>query len=151
MAVDRVPGVDTWSFGMVLCMLEPGEEAVILEIAPHETVGSGFEEVGTAINEFTWSGGGSATISADGFPPSHAPSPVPANGHVIDTDCASLPGDGGAEVLVGLHATGDDGGGWRGAYVTYTVGDAEYVLEIRNDMLICGDAVAEGCESAPPS
>ena len=55
------------------------------------------------------------------------------------------------ELVVGLRMTDPDGGGWLGADVSYSVGDRDYVLQIHNEMLICGDSVTEFCEGPPSS
>jgi hypothetical protein len=151
MAVDRAPGVDTWSFGMFLCMRESEETAIIEDVVPHETVGSGFEPVGTGIHEFTFSSGESGTISVEGFPPPTAIGLVPVKGYALDVVCSNPGPDRVAELIVGLRVTADDGGGWLGADVSYSVADRDYVLEIRNEMLICGESVVEFCDGADPS
>lgn len=150
MAIARAPGVDRWSFGMFLCLQEPSP-AVIQEVVPHGTVGSGVDEVGTAIHEFTFSSGEIGTISAEGYPPETATTIVPVEGYVLDVVCSNPGPDRAAELLVGLSATSDDGGGWTGADVRYSVGDREFVLEIRNEMIVCGPAVADYCEGGPGS
>jgi len=132
-------------------MREPETTGVIQAVVPHETVGSGFSEVGAAIHEFTFSSGESGTISAEGYPPSTATALVEAEGYALDVECSDPGPDRVAELIVGLTATGDDGGGWLGADVSYSVGERDYILEIHNEMLICGESVAEYCDEAEPS
>jgi hypothetical protein len=101
------------------------------------------ELVGVAIHELRLVGTG--TISAEGFPPDHAPNLVAIEDYEVDFNCAQRGGDR-VELLIGLRASTEDGGGWLGADVTYTVGEQTYVLEIRNEMLICGPVIPELCD-----
>lgn len=149
MAVDREPGVDEWSFGMFLCMRESSTTAVIHEVVPAGTVGSDVAEVGIVIHEFAFSSGEIGTISADGYPPDNATTVVPAEGYALDVVCSEPGPDRVAELLVGLGTSSQDGGGWVGVDVRYAVGDHEYVLELRNEMVICGPAVDEFCAESP--
>ena len=150
MVVARTPGVDTWSFGsMLLCLRLSGTSAVIRAVGPHDSVGSGFQPAGVVIHDFTWSSGAEATISSEEFPPATAVRTVAPEGYVVDVECSSPPPDQAAELIVGLTATSDDGGGWLGADVTYSVDGQDYVLEINNEMLICGTSTAKHCEGAP--
>jgi hypothetical protein len=149
-AVERTPGIDAWSFGMFLCMREPGQPAVLRSVVPHDSVGA-IDQVGAVIHEFTWSSGESGTGSADGFPPAHATEVVPIGDYEVDIPCTTPPQDRAAEVIVGLRPTDEGGGGWLGADVLYSVGRRDYVLEIRNDMVVCGEAAAEYCDAPIPS
>ena len=149
MAIDPQAGVDAWSFGMPLCLEEPDAVATLDEVVPSDTVGSGFELVGAVLHEYTVSSGETGIISVDGFPPA-AESLLPVEGYVLEIDCT--PGqDRAVELVVGLRMTSGEGGGWLGADVSYRVGDRDYVLEIHNEMLICGDSVVEFCQGPPSS
>ncbi len=55
----------------------------------------------------------------------------------------------GLELVLGFEKVGDHGGGWEGVDVHYSAGDREYVLEIRNLMVLCppGQDCAEFVES----
>jgi len=149
MAIDPQRGVDTWSFGMPLCMMEPGARATLHDVAPSETVGSGFEFVGAVIHEYTLTDGETGIISLDGYPPA-ADALFPIEAYGLDIDCA--PGqDRNVELVVGLTMTSHEVGGWLGADVSYSVGDRDYVLKIHNEMLICGNSDMEFCERPPSS
>lgn len=135
MAIDPQLGVDTWSFGMPLCLEESGTSVTLHSVEPSETVGSGFEFVGAAIHEYTISSGETGIISVDRYPPA-AEVLIPIEDYVFELDCTAGQ-DRGVELVVGLTMTNDDGGGWLGTDVSYSVGDRDYVLQIHNEMLIC--------------
>jgi hypothetical protein len=151
MAVERVPGVRSWSFGsMFFCLQEPGEgRTAIREIAPHATVGAGFSLAGVGIRDFVFTADETPIISVDGFPPDLSLPLAEPNGFIVDAPCpAGQVGSRVIELIVGLEATSDDGGGWLGVDVSYSVGSTDYVLEIHNEMVICGPSVAEYCAAA---
>lgn len=148
MAIDPMTGVDAWSFGMPLCIEDAGTVATLHEVAPTDTVGSGFQFAGAFIHEYAASRGETGIISMDGFPPVLPGNLMSVNEHVFQTDCT--PGqDLAAELIVGLRMTGADGGGWTGIDLSYSIGNRDYVLQIRNEMFICGDSVLQFC--GPPS
>jgi hypothetical protein len=65
--------VESWSFGsMFLCMEDQSETAVVEDIQPHETVGSGFRLAGLLLHDFTITSDETPIISVDGYPPSFA-------------------------------------------------------------------------------
>ena len=148
MAVDPKPGVDAWSYGMPLCLEEGNSGARLRDVSPTDTVGSGFEFVDAFIHEYAPARGDSGIISVDGFPPDISGTLIPIDGYILDTRCTQ---DRTVELIVGLRMTSSDGGGWKGAKLSYTVGDDDYVLKIHNEMLICGDSVAELCQGPPSS
>jgi hypothetical protein len=150
LAVTRVPGVETWSFGsMFLCMQASGESAVIDDVQPHETVGSGFRVAGTVIHDFRYGPNEEPIIGVYGFPPDFPSGTAETVGYVVDVPCPHKANGRAIELIVGLTVTGPEGGGWLGADVAYTVGDRRYVLELANRMLICGSATAAECEGPP--
>jgi hypothetical protein len=130
-------------------MLATGESAVIDHIEPHDTVGSGFRLAGILIHDFTFTPDETPIISVDGFPPTSLSGLADPDGYVVDVRCPVEPGARVIELIVGLAATGTDGGGWLGADVFYSVADRHYVLEIDNHMLICGTATAAECAGPP--
>ena len=148
MAVDTKPGVDAWSYGMPLCLEGGNSSATLRDVTPTESVGSGFEFVDAFIHEYAPTSGETGIISVDGFPPDIPGTLVPIDGYVLDTECTQ---ERTVELIVGLRMTSSDGGGWRGANLSYTLGDDDYTLKIHNEMLICGDSVAEFCQGPPPS
>jgi hypothetical protein len=147
--VERTPGQQVWSFGMPVCMKEAGTTAVLETIEPHGLVGEGVEEVGVAVHEVSVDQGDVATGSAGGFPPDNAPETLRLGGYEVTAACSTPPPEVVPEILVGLGLRREEGGGWLGIDVTYRVDGREYVLELRNEMFICGDATVEYCEPQP--
>lgn len=147
MAVDRTPGVTSWSFGsMFLCMQDASQTAVVQEIKPHAEVGDGFAVDGIGIHDFLFTSEDTPIISVEGYPPDlRAPLLDPIDFEVEVPCPAAQVGTRVVELIIGLRATSDEGGGWLGVDVGYTVGQGNYVLAIKNNLLICGVAVSEYC------
>ena len=153
--VIRVPGVESWSFGsMFLCLQAADQSALVERVQPHDKVGSGFQLAGVLIHDFTFTKDETPIISVEGYPPVFPSGTTEPAGYVVDVPCTRELGSRRIELIVGLTATGPEGGGWLGADVSYSIAGRKYVLEIANDMLICGTATAEACavpSDAPPS
>jgi hypothetical protein len=135
---------------MFLCLTEQTVgPAVVQDVRPHATIGTGFRLAGLGIHDFVHSETDTPIIGVLGFPPTFPRPLADPLGFVVDQRCpAGQPGSRVIELIVGLQATSDDGGGWLGVDVHYSIGQASYILEIRNEMLICGAAVADMCAPA---
>ncbi|HZQ49211.1 MAG TPA: hypothetical protein VFB69_02780 [Candidatus Dormibacteraeota bacterium] len=148
MAVDRVPGVSAWSFGMRLCITTSSGAALITSIGPTVSVGTGYRFVGAAARTFKPTPSHEGIISTDGYPPPASVVPDAlqnAIGYRVTTPCNNDPTSLYTELIVGLAVTSGAGGGWRGVDVTYTYNGSTYVLAIEFAILICGDAVQADC------
>jgi hypothetical protein len=131
---------------MFLCVESPGARAVIEDVEPHRVIGSGFRVAGIRIHDFTRSQTEEPIIGVAGYPPHFGSGTSDARGYVVDLSCPHRPEGRNIELIVGLTAVGSDGGGWLGADVSYSVAGQRYVLEIANNMIICGTATqAEWC------
>ena len=141
---------------MPLCLAQGTTPALITNVAPAATIGSGFTSLGAKLRTFTWTNQTTPLMGVFGYPPPDVPPDTlkdPA-GFQVTMSCPEhlVLGQPYTELLVGLGlAPGDDGGGWHGVLVRYTVGGAEHELEIDNDWFICGTSVADYCQSGPPS
>jgi hypothetical protein len=148
MAVEPVPDVSAWTFGMPLCV-DAGTESVTLEsVAPSTAVGSGFAVLGTAVREFTLTRQHTPIISVSAWPP--PPDQVPDDlesvaGFAVRTPCDAGPSGPYTELLIGLGRIGTDGGGWKGIEVGYTAVGRHRVVVLNHNILICGPAVAADC------
>lgn len=152
MAVSRVPGVSSWTFGMRLCVTSANAVAIIDSVGPTLPVGAGYRFLGASARAFDLSPSHTGIISVDSYPPpaTFVPDPLTdAVGYSVTTPCRDEPSGPYTELLVGLGVLSDSGGGWRGVDVKYTSGGRQYVLAIDFTILICGDAVKADC--APPT
>ena len=155
-AASQQDGLTAWTYGVPLCLAEGTTPAVITSVAPASTIGLGFSTLGVKIRTFIWTSQTTPMISENGYPPADvSPDTLEAPaGLQVTTGCSPFDlGKPYTELLVGLGVTSpqDDGGGWHGILVRYTIGGAEHELEIANDMFICGRSVADYCRSGPPS
>jgi hypothetical protein len=142
MSVDPL-GAETrsWTYGLRLCIAQGDRPATLRRVAPLATLGSGFHEVGIGLRTFTPTPDHEPIISVDGYPP--PPSEVPdalaeVDGYVVETACRNGPRDAYTELLIGLAADGDDGGGWKGIKVTYEIDGRTRTVTLDHDLLICG-------------
>jgi hypothetical protein len=136
----------SWTFGMRLCIASGASTPVIESVAPHQSVGRGYRFLGALVREFVPSPNDSPIISVDYYPPS--PSQVPDTlhdifGYAVTTLCSLDPNAPYTELLIGLTLTSNDGGGWQGVDVAYTIGGRHRILVINNGVLICGDSVPQ--------
>jgi hypothetical protein len=72
-------------------MEDQGETAVVEDIQPHETVGSGFRLAGLLIHDFTVTSDETPSISVDGYPPSFASGTREPIDYVVDAPCPVEP------------------------------------------------------------
>jgi hypothetical protein len=144
----------SWTDGVRLCLASGTQPAVLSDVAPHATVGSGFVFLGTRVREFTYEPLVHSFISSVvGFPPptTYVPDALhEVAGFAVTSPCSQPPSGASTELLTGLARSGDDGGGWQGIDVAYTVGTQSYVLFINEDLLICGTSVPL-CSPPTPS
>lgn len=154
MAVNpHVPGVVSWTFGVPLCLASGTSAPVIDSVGPTIAVGTGFQFLGASIRQFDPTASHTPIISTDGYPP--PPDMVPDvlrdyHHFVVTTPCTHDPRATTTELLIGLGITSDDGGGWRGVDVGYTVGGRHRILAVNERLFICGTSVAQEC-AGPPS
>jgi hypothetical protein len=132
----------SWTDGVRLCLFSGTEAAILDDVSPRATVGTGFEFLGARVREFTYEPLVHSFIeSTFGFPPSTTDVPDPlyeVAGFAVTSPCSQPPSGSYTELLIGLAMVGDDGGGWQGVDVAYSVGGQSYVLFIDEDLLICG-------------
>lgn len=142
MSVDpKGSGVGSWTFGMRLCLSGAGGPAVLRQVGPGETVGTGFRELGTGIRVFTPTPSHEPIISVSAYPPPAAQMPdalAKVDGYAVTTPCSNTPRQEYTELLVGLGMAGDDGGGWKGVKISYEAGGHTFTVLIDHDLLICG-------------
>lgn len=133
---DREPST---SFGIDLCLLKPGEiaSATIISVEAYETVGdvSSFPSLfvsGTNPDD--------QFISQAGYPPTVAADTesAPAEGAILTQPC-DTPGSF-QRVVVGLSASGSEGGGWDGVIVRYTADGREGRLNVPISLFMCGSS-----------
>jgi hypothetical protein len=139
----RTPGVDSWTYGVRLCLSTGTGPATIESVVPDQTVGAGFKPLGMYIRRFVATIQHTPINSVDGFPPSSAQIPDAleqvAGFQVVDP-CSNLLDATTAELLIGLAAVGDGGGGWKGLDITYKADGQEYILFAEYGLYVCGPA-----------
>ena len=149
MAVDPAGSPSgTWTYGLRLCLASGSDPAVLHSVGPSTAVGSGFRLLGTKVREFFATNQHTGIIGVAGFPPPRDMVPDPladVAGYSVKTACTIVPSAPYTELLVGLGLQSDDGGGWRGIEIAYSVGGRDHVLVLNHDLLICGRAVAADC------
>lgn len=153
MAVDPAGSPSgTWTYGLRLCLASGSDPAVLHSVGPSTAVGSGFRLLGTKVREFFATNQHTGIIGVNGFPPPRNMVPDPladVAGYSVKTACTIAPSAPYTELLVGLGLQGDDGGGWRGIEIAYSLGGRDHVLVINHDLMICGRAV--DCSGPGPS
>ncbi|MDQ1126532.1 hypothetical protein QE428_001565 [Microbacterium sp. SORGH_AS 505] len=136
-----VTGVSWWTkseprtvFGVDVCMVD-GAEAKIIAVEPVEKVGSVIDLTPLVLSAPSPAGG---VISATGYPPpmSDDVTFVAAKGAQFTYACGSR--GGVQQIVIGLEATGPEGGGWKGISVRYSVGGAPHELVVPLNALMCG-------------
>ncbi len=153
MAVDPKAGGSAWTYGLPLCLADLSAPALIQSVGPVRSVGSGFTFFGARLREFSPSRDHMPIISVPGYPPPAAQVPdatVEAVGARVTTVCSAELPSRYTELLIGLGLTSDDGGGWKGIEVRYSVDGRSRTLVIDHDLLICGASVSAEC-SRPAS
>jgi hypothetical protein len=137
--------ITSWTYGVRLCLLGGADPAILESVTPRATVGSGFRYLGASVRVFVYPGGHDAPIISDvGYPPSPtyaAPPFAELRGFQVTSPCASPPDGPYTELMIGLARDGEDGGGWSGVDIAYTVGGMHRVLRLDRDLLICGRSV----------
>jgi hypothetical protein len=139
----------SWTFGLRLCLASGTDPAVIESVAPTVSIGTGYRFLGAGIRQFQLTRDHTTVIGLSAWPPPRTEVPdtlADVRGYVVSTPC-SEPANSGAytELMIGLGREGDDGGGWNGIDVGYSVAGRHRVLVIAHDLFICGPAVAEQC------
>ncbi|HMR50179.1 MAG TPA: hypothetical protein PKE40_13005 [Arachnia sp.] len=122
------------SFGMFVC-LDGATIATIEDVLPLEEVGE-FDLLEPLL--VTLQDLGESFISDNGYPP-----PVSTGSGYESIRGAKFVfqcGDSARyqQLAIGLRASSDQGGGWRGAKIRYTVDGNQYELVVPNEMLLCG-------------
>jgi hypothetical protein len=149
MSVFWVPDVTSWTFGMPLCSASEGDQPVVDSVRPTLSVGIGYRFLGAGIRQFhPIYPGHTPIISVDGYPPPQNMVPDELHdirGYAVTTRCTRDPTRPYTELLIGLGAVSDAGGGWRGVDVGYRAGGRHRTLAINITILICGTAVAADC------
>lgn len=131
----------TMTFSFPVCLSSQGP-VTITDLQPLQVIGTDFEVVGTLLHEFELPSEGELTFTGTmrGFPPPghHSDALHPLIGATVTVACG-LPPARSQEVLMGLRATGPDGGGWRGAVLSYTTADGQaHHLVVPMESLMCG-------------
>lgn len=146
-------GVTSWSFGMPLCLARGDQAAIIESIAPGQSVGTGYRFLGARVRTFTTVPGNQGIAGVDGFPPSASVVPDALHeiaGYAVSTPCeTAVPGTTITELIVGLAATGPDGGGWKGVDVSYNLDGRHHVLATTYGFLVCGPSDLRWCRGSP--
>jgi hypothetical protein len=131
----------SWTYGLRLCIAQGDDPAILRQVGPLATVGTGFRLVGTGVRTFTPTTDHEPIISVDAYPPPASEVPdalAPIEGYAVDTPCNNDPRAPYTELLVGLAMQGDDGGGWKGIKVVYQVDGRTRTVTLDHDLLICG-------------
>lgn len=152
-AVNTVVFEGPWTFGMPLCLAQGQTPAIIGSVTPTKSVGSGYKTLGTLIRDWRPTSADPPILSVNGYPVSTSAALVPAPGFSVSQPCSD---DAAAptkytELLIGLGYTGPDGGGWQGVDVRYSVAGQDRILEIRQNMFVCGNSVTAWCGGGSPS
>lgn len=148
MRVDPASGDTAWTFGVPLCLAAGDTPAVLQDVRPVSEDGRGFRYLGSRVRTFTATEEDTPIISIGGWPPPPETVPdalSPVAGYEVSTPCqGTSPGPDYTELLLGFERVGEDGGGWKGLYVDYSVNGDRKTLQIDHDMRICGTQVS--CE-----
>ena len=147
-----------WTVGYQLCLVQGTDPAVIENVSPATSVGSGFRVLGVLARVLGAGDGGIGNVA--GYPPKVPQRLQPAAGFRVTNACAEgSPRPPAAELLVGLaKLPGSHGGGWTGTNVAYRVGSRQYVVTLNQSFYACGVGVlsaSPGCStllgSPPPA
>jgi hypothetical protein len=143
-------GVASWTYGTRLCLASGAEPAIIDTVTPDAKIGTGFTVLGVRVRQFVPSPTHELVISTDAFPPPAREVPdtlYEAHGYAVSTPCTDEVGAPFTELLVGLGRKGDDGGGWKGIDIAYTVGGRRMVVFLNHDLLVCGTSLGDMCRA----
>lgn len=130
------------AFGVEMCVA-PGlgvEHVTIDGVEPVETVGRGFSHTGTWL--FGPAPGQAKLISVAGYVPHlYRDAVTDAVGSAFRYACGG--NDRPLQLLIGLKAIDQEGGGWRGVRISYSVpqGD-EFELSVPIEAVLCGASTA---------
>lgn len=153
MAVDPMAAghPTSWTYGLRLCLASGTDPALIESVTPAVSVGTGYRFLGAGIRQFLLTQEHTNVISVSSWPPARDMIPDPLadiHGYAVTTPCTADARDRPyTELLIGLGLQGDDGGGWNGIDIAYSVAGHHRVLAIDHDLFICGPAVAAQCAS----
>ena len=131
----------SWTYGLRLCIAHGESPAILRQVGPITTIGTGFRVVGTGVRTFTRTPEHTPIISVSSYPPPASVVPdviAPVDGFTVDTPCTSDPRARYTELLVGLAMQGDDGGGWKGIKIAYEVDGRIMAVTLDHNLLICG-------------
>lgn len=137
-----------FTYGVTLCLVSGDNPAVIESVTPDRTLGSGFTYLGMGLRVFSPSNGHEPIISYWAYPPPPGVVPDqirPVVGFAVTTPCVADPSAELTELLIGISAVGNDGGGWEGLDVAYSSGGQQLVVFINHDLLICGASLPDQC------
>ncbi len=139
----------SWTYGLRLCLASGTDPAVIESVTPAVSVGTGYRFLGAGIRRFQPTQDHTTVISLSAWPPPRDEVPdtlADIHGYAVTTPCSQPVNSAPyTELMIGLGLDGDDGGGWNGIEVGYTVAGRHRVLVIAHDLFICGPAVAAQC------
>lgn len=125
----------TTSFSVYVCLVGDTPSVVIEDVAPVLEVGDGFTAEGAVVRTSD-----DPLISTPGFPPAGG-TVVPAKGAVYSRTCADQAAS--QQIVLGLTATGPDGGGWIGVDIGYRESNGQrHVARVALAALLCGRATA---------
>jgi hypothetical protein len=136
---------NVWTDGIRLCLFSGNEPAVLDSVSPDSTVGSGFNFLGAKVREFEvdWTTH-QPIISVFGYPPpkNYVPDPLfDVKGFQVTSLCTQPPTGSYTELLIGFGRVGDDGGGWQGIDISYSVAGHPHILVLDDCLLVCGASV----------
>lgn len=138
----QVQGDPRTSYSVYVCLAGDAEPVVIDDVTPILEVGDGFAANGVVVRTSD-----EPLISAAGFPPAGGTS-VPAAGAEYRRRCDDP--SAAQQIILGLRATGPDGGGWLGVDVSYhEANGTQYLARVALAALMCGLQTTP-CASAPP-
>lgn len=144
----------SWTYGLRLCLSSGSDPAILESVAPTVSVGTGYRFLGAGIRAFTPTQTHTGVIGVSPWPPPRdvIPDPLSAvTGYAVTTPCSMDPHAPYTELLVGLGLQGDDGGGWHGIDIAYSVAGHHRILAVDRDLFICGRSVAAQCTGPGPS
>jgi hypothetical protein len=152
-AVNTAVFAGPWTFGIPLCIGQGQAPASLESVTPTKSIGLGYATLGTLIREWHPSPDDPPILSVNGYPVNTSAKLLPAAGSVVSQPCGGDPAAPAeyTELLIGLARTGPNGGGWQGVDVRYSVAGQERILELRQNMFVCGESVAAWCGGQSPS
>ena len=136
------------TIGIHLCLTN-GDAPAVLDgtVSPRQTVGAKIAYLGSYVRQFRPSDGDAPIGGLNGFPPYVREKLVPVKGFTVTYKCQPSDPDPAVpytELLIGvapIDGTLPGGGGWIGVDVGYSVGGRHHVVQLGDDVFICGPAV----------